>query len=200
MPLNSNALITVADLRSYMALASSDSDDLIEVIINGVSTEFDRFVGRTLKQTAYTNLYLDGNGETILDFPNWPAATVTGVYENDVLLTAGDDYDYIVVSSDDDAYLQKLSASWIEVDDAVSGWYEGTRTVKVSSCLLGYATIPADLALACLKQSALEFQRMKKKEWGETSRSVGDGSVSLLDPGLLPDVVAVLKRYRRYKV
>jgi len=196
--LAANALITLADFLGYVKSETPIAKNVAETIINGVSQEFDRFTGRVLKQATYANLYLDGSGEKTLDLPNWPAASLTGVYEDDTLLVEGLDDDFVLYTSDDDAYLRKVGTTWPELKEATAVWLEGPKTVKITSVLLGYATIPGDLVLACLKQCAWEYQRMKLSEWGETSRSTaGGGSVSLVEPGLLPDVEAVLKRYRR---
>jgi hypothetical protein len=196
--LASNALISVADLSRLMG--EEVSTGLAEMVINSVSSEFDRYTGRTLKQTAYTNLYIDGNGDKILQLPNWPAASVTGVYEDDTLLTEGLDYDYTVYTSDDEAYLYKLSSTWPGLLSESAVWAKGPKTIKITSVSLGYATIPGDLVLAATKQAAVEYLRAKQKTWNDTSRSVETGSVSLVEPGLLPDVEAVLKRYRRFRV
>jgi hypothetical protein len=191
MGLNANALITVDDFRGYMGDGvSSAFENLMELIINGVSQEFDRFVSRVLKQATHTNLYLDGNGEQILNLPNWPAADLGTVTEDGTLLVNGLTEDYVLYTSDDDAYLYKIGGVWLE----------GPKTVLISTVKLGYATIPGDVQLKCIKQCALEYQQMKKKELGESSHSRGDESVSFVELGLLPDVEAVLKRYRRYKL
>jgi len=185
--LASNALITVADFRGYMG-DESINKNLAETLINAVSQEFDRFIGFVLKQTTYASLYLDGNGEKYLPLPGYPVASLGTVTEDGTLLTEGLDDDFVLYTSDFDAYLRKIDGVWLE----------GPKTELISTIKLGYATIPGDLVLACLKQCAWEYQRTKLSEWGETSRSTaGGGSVSLVEPGLLPDVEAVLKRYRR---
>jgi hypothetical protein len=52
-----------------------------------------------------------------------------------------------------------------------------------------------------MQQIAVEFQRQQKKEWGETSRSFGDGSISTMtEEELLPYVKEVLKKYRRLTI
>jgi len=53
------------------------------------------------------------------------------------------------------------------------------------------------LELACMKQVAKEWKRQHKQEWGETSRSMGEGSVSIEITELLEDVKTNLDRYRR---
>jgi len=185
--LAANALITVADLSRL--LGEEVPTALAEMVINSVSQEFERYVGRVLKQVAYTNLYLDGNGMHYLYLPSWPVATspaMGAVTENDVTLTEGVDEDYVLYTSDDAAYLYRVGAVWLK----------GPKTVKIASVSLGYATVPADLQLACAKQCAVEYQKSRLKGWNETSRSIEGGSISQVEPGLLPDVVEVLKRYR----
>jgi hypothetical protein len=188
--LAANALITLADFRGYMS-DEAINKNLVEMLINGVSQEFDRFCARVLKQATYVNLYLDGNGEKTLELPSWPAASLGTITEDGTLLSEGVDADFVLYTSDDAAYLHRVSGKWLE----------GPRTILLSTILLGYATVPGDIVLKCLKQCAYEYQTMKLSEWGETSRSTaGGGSVNLVEPGLLPDVEAVLKRYRRYGI
>lgn len=189
--LASNALIAVADLARV--LGEDVSTGLAEMVINSVSQEFDRYVGRVLKQTAYTNLYLDGNGLRYLNLPSWPVATspaMGALTEDGVTLTEGVDSDYILYTSDYEGYMERVGGVWLK----------GSKTIKIASVSLGYATVPADLVLACAKQSAVEYQKAKLKGWNEMSRSIEGGSVSFVEPGLMPDVVEVLKRYRRLAV
>jgi hypothetical protein len=200
MALNSNALVSLEDLRTYLCEKTTEFETLMELIINGVSAEFDRYTGRTLKQATYTNLYLDGNGQDILNLPNWPAASLGTVTEDGTALTEGLDYDFVLYTSNEDAYLQKIQSTWPELDEETAVWLAGPKTILISTVALGYATVPGDLLMACLKQCAREYQTAKQKAWGETNRSVADGSVGLVAPGLLPDVEKVLKGYRRLKV
>jgi hypothetical protein len=190
MSLADNALVTLDDAKTFLQKTTDKDVGILELLINGVSQEFDRFCGRILKQATTTALYLDGNGEKILDLPNWPAADLGTVTEDGTLLTEGDDDDYILYSSDDSAYLYRVSGVWMKK----------RKSVLISTADLGFSPIPADIQLACLKQCAKEFQTMALKGWGETSRSGGDGSVSVVEPGLLKDVEAVLRRYRRYGI
>lgn len=184
--LASNALVTVEDLARVMG--EDVQVGLAEMVINSVSQEFERYIGRVIKQVTHTALYLDGAGSKYLNFPTWPAASLGTVTEDGTLLTEGADEDYLLYTSDDSAYLYKVSGVWLK----------GPKTVLISTVALGYATVPADLQMACLKQAAVEYQKTRLKGWNETSRSIEGGSVSLVDPGLLPDVVAVLKRYTGY--
>jgi hypothetical protein len=186
--LATNALIAVADLARL--LGEEVSTSLAEMVINSVSQEFERYLGRTIKQATSTALYLDGNGMKDLYLPAWPAAALGTVTEDGTLLTEGLTADFVLYTSNDSAYLHKMGGVWLE----------GPKTILISTVALGFATVPADLQLACAKQAAVEYQKSKLKGWNDTSRSIEGGSVSLVEPGLLPDVVAVLKRYQGYSI
>lgn len=191
MALDDNALVTLAAQKVYMKKTDSDDDSLLEVLINSVSDFFDAYVRFQLKQKTYTNLYLDGNGAVELWLPFYPVADISSVIEIDSIgteetLTEGKGNDYIVY--EDKGLLVRRDENW--VDDY--------KSIKIPSCKGGFATIPDELQLACKQQVAVEYQRLTKKEWGETSRSFPDGSVTTtIEENLLPYVEEVLKRYRR---
>ena len=120
-------------------------------------------------------------------------------------------------TSDAEGELSKLtllSGTWAGADAAgeaeflsITGTFEDNEDVKVDEGSGNVMTvnepyaiirIPKDLELACMQQVAVEFQRQQKKEWGETSRSFGDGSISTMtEEELLPYVKMVLEKYRR---
>jgi thiamine pyrophosphate-dependent acetolactate synthase large subunit-like protein len=101
------------------------------------------------------------------------------------------------------------AAGWIEFASA-TGTFSNNETVNISGGGSNVMTvnepdtiirIPRDLELAVMQQIAVEFQRQQKKEWGETSRSFGDGSISTMtEEELLPYVKEVLKKYRRLTI
>ncbi len=183
------SLVTRASFKSYAGLTLTDHDTEIDLIIESVSKEFARYLGvSTLKAATSTNLYIDGNGKRFLPLPGWPAASLGSVYEDDTLLVEGLDEDFVLKSSDSGAWLEKVNCDGY--------WSPGVKTIKLSTVILGFSVVPSDLQLACMKQAGVEYQRMFIKTWGESSRSRGDSSASYLAPGLLPDVKAVLDRYR----
>jgi short subunit dehydrogenase-like uncharacterized protein len=62
----------------------------------------------------------------------------------------------------------------------------------------GFDSVPADLAQACLEQAAMRFQESGAGQGrlGVSARTLADGSVSYQGQALLPQVTAVLDRYR----
>jgi len=180
----SNALITVEQLSTYMG--TQVSKNLADLTINGVSQEFESEVDCDLFNATYTASPLDGSGKFFMYLPHWPVTDVDSVVEDGVTLTEGTDffvdYDYGILT-------KPAGGKWTTARGGVVVTYDA-----------GYAAVPGDIVLACLKQCAVEYMRSKKSEWGQTSRSAGDGSVSLVEPGLLKDVQAVLARYQRVRI
>ena len=271
MTIATNALVTLARQKTYLKETGATHDTILEMLINGVSSMFDLFTERTqLREKHYTNLLLDGNGQSRLYVPDFPINHVDALEENDVALT--EDTDYFVYSRHNQGYLKRdkgnwlvgnknidlsfgggfhskamihfdsggtvipaiadtligktsdaegvlsrltlLSGTWAGGDAAgeaeflsIDGTFEDNEDVKVEDGSGNVMTVnepydiirvPADLELACMQQIAVEFQRQQKKEWGETSRSFGDGSISTMtEEELLPYVKTVLEKYRR---
>jgi len=98
------------------------------------------------------------------------------------------------------------AAGWVEFASQ-TGTFQDNELVNIDGGAANVMTvnepdtiirIPRDLELACMQQIAVEFQRQQKKEWGEISRSFGDGSVTTTtEEELLPYVKQVLEKYRR---
>lgn len=125
MPLDSNALVTLAKFKNYVDESGSSFDTLFEMLINEVSTLMQSYMDKDLRFATYTDKYLDGNGEKRLYLPYMPIVEVTSIEEDDVSLTEGEDEDFVVEG--DEGYLHKV--------DGV--WHKGTRNIKIT-CKAGY--------------------------------------------------------------
>jgi hypothetical protein len=64
----------------------------------------------------------------------------------------------------------------------------------------GYATLPADIKLACLIEVGRAFAMVDHKMFGESSRTVDGTSVTLNTDELLPATLATLGRYTRTRI
>ena len=69
MALASNALTTVAAVKTYMGISSSTDDDLLESLINNVSDQIERWCDRTFAATSYTE-YIDAFGTRTIAVQN----------------------------------------------------------------------------------------------------------------------------------
>jgi hypothetical protein len=182
------ALVALANARAMIGKQATENEDdaLIEIIIDGVSADFNSYVGRRILEQTETTAYFDGSGREILLLPRRPVTSIASVTENDALLVEGEEQDYRLYS--DEGMLVRLSGKWAK----------GRKNIVLGSYKAGYAiaNLPKDLKLAALKQIAFEYQEQRTKSWGEVSRSMSDGSVSKREvTKFLPDVKETLDRY-----
>lgn len=110
MALNSNALITLDEIKDYLAILDLSQDGILEVLINAVSETFENHVGRKFVETTYTSLKIDGSGHSILWLPNWPVVSLSTVKENGSTLVKDTDFKVY----DDIGALVKISGVWAE--------------------------------------------------------------------------------------
>lgn len=75
MALASNALTTVADLKTYLSITSSTDDTLLETIINNVSDQIERWCDRTFAATTKKE-FLHAHGERTVQVENAPIISI----------------------------------------------------------------------------------------------------------------------------
>ncbi len=75
MALASNALTTVADLKTYLGVTSSSDDTLIETMINNVSDQIERWCDRKLIASSFEE-FIDGRHTRTLSVANPPIVSV----------------------------------------------------------------------------------------------------------------------------
>ena len=184
------SLVTLSEIKSYLGIEekSMTFDSVLVILSAAVQKSFDRETSRTLLRQTYSNLAIDGTGQTILWLPNWPIHTISSIYEDDESLEEGTDF----VTYYNIGKLVRINRAWSE----------GNQNIVVTySAGYGDDEIPDDLKLACLKQVAFEWKIQKGSLWGEASRTYPDGAITTYSTGqLLPDVREVLERYKRVYV
>ena len=186
------ALIRLDEAKAFIGKVTDEDTAILEQFIESVGVQFNGYTGRALITANYANETYDGNGKQIMWLKNYPITGNMAIYEDDILLTAGNDNDYLCYNNE---------GKLMRVDDV---WYFGPKEIQVTytagyNATSGNITLPADIRLAALQQVAAEFQRYKSKSWREVSRSLADGSVSYENGGGLIDPVRhTLEAYKRY--
>jgi hypothetical protein len=130
-----------------------------------------------------------GRGTSLLDLPNWPIVSVLSVEdEDDVTYEEGWDDDFVISPGP-----QRFS---LKMNDGV--WQRGTSNFTVSYTA-GYAAIPSDIVLVCYELIARKWKTMKEQGWGESGRTMPDGSTSSSnsDGELTKAQKAILAKHRR---
>lgn len=199
MSVAAGSLITAAQFRAYVPAipaADTSNDTLFELLIDGVSEAFNKYVGRTLAKTTYTAVYIDGNGKESLLLPQYPVASITSITEDGNALTEGEDNDYLLYAAS--GILKRVSGAWAKGPKTIKITYVAGYVVQGVTVTAPDIALPADLKLACMMQVAREWQKTKGSEWGESSRSFPDGSISRFETALLKEVREILDHFRSF--
>lgn len=191
-----NALLTLTQLKAYINESGSTLDALLVLVIDGVSDVFNGITGRMLAKTTWTSRAINGSGSRYLYLPDYPVVgSITGIVESDedgntVSYTSSD---FTLISTNDYAFLLKVVGVWRR------GYLNETLTFVAGFDVAGTSpTIPGDLKFAALEQTAFEWKKAQQKDWGVTSKTFPDGSITKENvTELLPQVKAIINRYRR---
>jgi len=91
MSLNANAVVTLQEQKTYQEESTTNQDSMLEILINAVSTFFEGLLrgqgSKNLKETTYTDKYLNGSGKTYLLLPNFPILSISAITEAGATLT-----------------------------------------------------------------------------------------------------------------
>lgn len=195
MSLSTSAIISLADYKTFMGTPNlSPNDAVVEMVIESVSELFDNVVECDLTSATYTAETIDGSGRSWLYLPHWPVTTFTTCVEDGTTLVKDTDFyvDY------DRGILDKVTMEW--------PWYSETpiwtnkRHGVVNTYTAGYITLPADIKLAALVETARQFDVIQKRMFGESSRSLEGVSVTINTDELLPATLSTLSRYMRVRI
>jgi uncharacterized phiE125 gp8 family phage protein len=190
-----NALVTLNEVKEYLRVKnSSDYDEIIEMLIDGVSHKCNSYTNRLLVSRELTEYY-DGNGKNYLFLNQYPVTSD----KDEIEIYVDTDREY----GDD----TKVDASEIIIDSnkgkitlEETAFSSGAQTVKVvytgGYTVTGTVTLPYDLREAVRKQIKFEFTKWKENREGRPRITIDVGTDELIEEDLLPEVVSVWNRYR----
>lgn len=195
MSLTSAALVTLADVKTFLGFQNvSTHDAILEMVIESVSASISNEASPDFKSAVHTAEAIDGTGKSYLYLDHYPVTTLTSVVEDGVTLVSGTDF----YPDLDEGLLEKARSNWPWYD--VQARWTTQKQGVVVTYTAGYATIPADVKLACLIEVGRAFAMVDHKMFGESSRSVEGTSVTLNTDELLPSTLATLARYARTRI
>lgn len=192
-----DALTTLDAVKLYLGLSASDHDQLIEGLLEAVSAQFNAYCDRKLMARDYSylsqdpaydpdNALLSGSGYPELLLPQYPVVSLT------TLVVDGCE---VAASTGGGGYVLDAAAGVVSLVDGMfpRGWHNVGLVYRA-----GFSMVPADLAQAAVEQTAVRFQESAAGQGrlGVSARTLADGSVSYHAGALLPQVQAVLDRYR----
>lgn len=176
MSLATNALTTVAAVKSYLKIADTNTvdDSRIELLINACSSTIENFCRRNFIKQTFTDEEYDGNDHRYLNLYNYPVQSVQSVTLNDELV---DSIEYIVKKKTGIlARKYNNTLSGISYNRYVPIWPKGDANILVTYTA-GYDVIPADLEQACI----LYVMSFYKSDVANFSTTFTDGFVFRAD-------------------
>lgn len=206
--MNAYALTTVARVKTYLEITSSDNDTVLEVLIDAVTDFIENECDRRFKKTTYTGTKIDGDGTNEIVLPQWPVVSgqTFTLYERNSTSGYGNDNasDWDTVDSTD--YRVDLVAGIVR---ATFKFLDGFENYKVdftagydfenaSGTLVPLSSVGlSDLELVAWKLISREFQ--KRKGTGDIqSMRLYNYSVTFSKEAYQDDEIReVLEKYKR---
>lgn len=214
MPLNTNALLTLQELKdSIPGLTSSGQDSVLETFINATSDTLETLTGRRLKSRAYTNLYRFVRPGTVWHPPGfvsaawldveWPITALTALAiaeEPQTIWMPGDagepdDQDVWVLDDPDPKHARDRLYRG-------GGWKEGQKVKLTYTAGYGdagaIAPIPEDLKQA-IKVLARDWYHLRSRQAENiASRSIQGEAVTYVNDALPRQFRSLIHSYRRW--
>lgn len=198
MALSIDALTSLAQVKQYLGLSAATHDALLEGLIEAVSAQFNAFCGRKLMARDYSHLsqdaaydpdnaLLSGSGYPELLLPQYPVISLSSLVVEGRGIGAS--------TGGGVGWLLDSGAGVLSLIGTI--FPRGGHNVGLAY-RAGFTAAPPDLAQAAVEQSAVRFQESAAGQGrlGVSARTLADGSVSYHSGEVLPQVRAVLERYR----
>lgn len=186
MAVNTYSLVSLSEVKNFIGMsgAVSDTDDLLEDLINRVSTLCESYMNRNILTREYTEDH-DGKGAMVL-FPKQPnITTVSGIW---------DDYDWEYTDDDliDADNYKIIDENYIVFKNvALNNYTANVRIIYTA----GFDSVPDDLIQACISEVARIYKN--KNQIDITAKTLSDGSVSFSSNKFLSLTYTTLNKYKR---
>lgn len=186
-------LTTVARYKAYSGIGGASEDTILGYLITAVSAQFENHLDRYVESTSRT-VYQDVEpGQRVFSLRGYPVSSVTSVhndidwdFESSDLLDADD---YTVLG--DDGLLNVPRYTLAYGPRALKVVYTGGMAADVATFDASYPAIETALWM----QIAYSYDRRQFN--ADTSVSIAGSSTTFHTPELLPEVVGILRPYRR---
>ena len=142
-------LCVLADVKAFLGVTSSATDGVLNTLIANVSATIESFCNRTFASTVYTERR-NGNDGYRLFLANGPVTAVSSVSVDGIaIIPAPDALTSGYLADANTVYLRGYTFT------------RGIQNVSVSYTA-GFATIPLDVAQACIELVASHFAKRER--------------------------------------
>lgn len=178
MALTTEALVTLAQLKSFLGTSGTHNDTRLELSIDAASKQIIKHIGYDPATQSYTDEKHWGDGSTRVYTKARPITAITALSVDDASFTVDD-----LINME----------SYIDTD----GFKIPRESEVLVSYTAGYSVIPHDIQMACLQIAGwYEIQQDATGLNGLGSRSHADSSRTARD-AFIDEVLMGLDEYRR---
>ena len=176
------ALTTLANVKTWLGITSSDDDALLTSLIGSASAFIEEWCGCSFSVVS-ESIKRDGHGGHRAVLPNYPVVAVASVSVDGVAITAA----------------ASFTAAGYRVDDmsVILNCYRfnrGLANVQITYSH-GYASVPADVAQACIEMVALRYR--ERDRIGYQSKTLAGETITFMVSDMSQPIRAVLSQYKR---
>lgn len=182
------ALVSLSNFKSYIGVSGSDSDDVLNIILDWASSMVESYIGRTLASATYTYLH-NWDGQVRIVLEQYPVSSITSVdYNTGTIETP------VWETVDENKYSLDTEEWQINFTMPLNRWFNNYKVVYVA----GYDTIPNDIQLAVMKLWARYWNTRSSD--GISSETVNADTLAY-DTSMIPnDILVVLDSYKDINV
>lgn len=218
------SLTTISVIKTQLGISGTDEDAKLTQMLAQADALIKRYCDLQFESATFTEFY-SGNGSQTLVLNQRPVQSITTLHEDadgyfgdgtgafsaDDLLTAGEDY---VLNRDTNSATEesrsgivfRIGTVWHRPSARLAGLLSTVPGLSMGNIkvvyVAGYATVPADVALACIQM--VSMLRENSIVGGKQQESYEDYSYTLADPKLQNELIgsvkSLLKPYKRFVI
>lgn len=180
-------LVTLATLKSYLWITWTESDAILQILLDSAESTIKTRTWREFElDTSDRTEILNGNAQLELIVQKYPIVTLVSVSKNTGTISSP-----VWEVIDPDYYSAEKNIGVINLLSPSCRGFENYRVIYRG----GYATIPWDLQLACMKMAGSSFNRI----WtdGIKSETVNWDRIEFENSELPHEVETTISNYRR---
>lgn len=173
-------LTTLANLKEQIGMTGTGNDAFLTNLIARASAFIKTVTHRCIEATSLTE-YHDGPGDDRIRLRDWPVISVASVHES-----ADQVWDSTTLIPSTDYLLDARLGRIIRKSGVIFARHPLSVRVIYTG---GYATVPADIEMACLELCVAKWRRRSNE--GVQSKNLPDGSIVMFSAS---DISADLRR------
>lgn len=183
-----NALVSLAEAKTFLKISAESEDSVIEDFINRASVWANDYTGRRLKSRSSSDVY-DGDGSDILLLRDYPVNAVTSfqIVDEPVPLIIYEDFSL----NAENGIIKTKNGRMIT---------KGFHNVSITYTA-GYSTPPETIKEAVLLYVGRLYRRQyADQKFGVQSETVGDRTTTYGADDIIPKAKSLLNPYRSERV